>query len=342
MLRPRSFLQGKATAPEAVNSIRSQLEHTDEVLQLVLNYRSSGAPFLNLLYILPLRDREGNIAYFLGAQVDQTRALTTGTDLSLILPEDQDLRADMTSFSPAVQVEAHDVAKRPVPPTKEALDEEIPLLEGEGDEEKRRDEQRGGGGSGRTTSVVQEMKEDVGLSIRKLLPCFGGGKKREGRERREGGEEGGRDEQEESTTGGEPRASSEEGQLVPPLQKESRKVSLEQRMLDIQVTYERVSIVKRTSKSPFYRIATPLTQLSRSARDPLHVGRLLALAWLARHDSPGSRPLTSRLPQPPRLDRCAVGAERLVDRDEGAEGIGQDGFRAGQDDQPHLRLPLQA
>ncbi|EMS18186.1 hypothetical protein NBRC10512_002640 [Rhodotorula toruloides] len=276
------FLQGKATAPEAVNSIRSQLEHTDEVLQLVLNYRSSGAPFLNLLYILPLRDREGNIAYFLGAQVDQTRALTTGTDLSLILPEDQDLRADMTSFSPAVQVEAQDVAKRPVPPTKEALDEEIPLPEGEGDEEKDRYEQRGGDGGGRATSVVQEVKEDVGLSIRKLLPCFG--KKREARERREGGEEGTHDQQDETTTASEPRASTEEGQLVPPLQKESRKVSLEQRMLDIQVTYERVSIVKRTTHEILFTSAgflrslgLPGTTRQEVDRSPLVFHNLLDL-----------------------------------------------------------------
>lgn len=246
-----SFLQGKATAPEAVNSIRNLLEQTDEVLQLVLNYRSSGAPFLNLLYILPLRDRDGNIAYFLGAQVDQTRALTTGTDLSLILPEDSDLNADMTSFSPAVQTEAQDVAKRPIPPTKEALDEEIPLPEGEAFEagEKGSGDQREGDGGGKASAIVQEVREDVGLSVRKLFPCFGGKQRGEGepgdrREEQRGDAEG------EAAERGAPGTSGDEDQLVPPLQKESRKVSLEQRMLDIQVTYERVAIVKRSSASP--------------------------------------------------------------------------------------------
>ncbi|GEM08537.1 potassium voltage-gated channel Eag-related subfamily H member 8 [Rhodotorula toruloides] len=277
------FLQGKTTAPEAVNGIRNQLEHNDEVLQLVLNFRSSGAPFFNLLYIRPLRDREGNIAYFLGAQVDQTRALTTGTDLSLILPGDQDLHADMSSFSPAVQVEAQDVAKRPIPPTKEALDEEIPLPEGEDVVENGRGQQRGGGGGARATAVVQEVKEDVGLSIRKLFPCFGGKKRVEG----EGGEEREGDRYEEqvgSRTDSEPRVSSEKEPLVPPLQKESRKVSLEQRMLDMQVTYERVAIVKRTTHEILFTSAgflrslgLPGTTRQEVDRSPLVFHNLLDL-----------------------------------------------------------------
>lgn len=46
-----------------------------------------------------------------------TRALTTGTDLSLMLPAEEDvLGVDMTAFTPAVQLEARECAFKPAPP----------------------------------------------------------------------------------------------------------------------------------------------------------------------------------------------------------------------------------
>ncbi|SCZ98371.1 BZ3500_MvSof-1268-A1-R1_Chr7-1g09114 [Microbotryum saponariae] len=84
------FLQGQATAPESVQAIRTAIDNEEPITQLLLNYTASGAPFWNLLCILPLRDAAGELMYFIGGQTNLTGAIAAGSgeDLSFVLSSD--------------------------------------------------------------------------------------------------------------------------------------------------------------------------------------------------------------------------------------------------------------
>lgn len=62
------FLQGPDTDPAAVERIRQGLARRETFSVDILNYRKSGAPFLNRLRIRPLFDGEGEFIYFAGVQ----------------------------------------------------------------------------------------------------------------------------------------------------------------------------------------------------------------------------------------------------------------------------------
>jgi hypothetical protein len=64
------FLQGSGTDPQAVRRVRTALKAQREHSELFLNYRRDGSPFMNLCLLVPLTDFDGNLKYFLGAQVD--------------------------------------------------------------------------------------------------------------------------------------------------------------------------------------------------------------------------------------------------------------------------------
>ncbi|SCV71020.1 BQ2448_3782 [Microbotryum intermedium] len=85
------FLQGQATAPESVQAIRTAIDKEEPITQLLLNYTASGAPFWNLLCILPLRDAAGEVMYFIGGQTNLTGAIAAGSgeDLSFVLSSDE-------------------------------------------------------------------------------------------------------------------------------------------------------------------------------------------------------------------------------------------------------------
>ncbi|OAG12535.1 uncharacterized protein CC84DRAFT_1078982 [Paraphaeosphaeria sporulosa] len=75
------FLQGPATSKAAIKRISTALDNGQEISELLLNYRRSGQPFLNLVMMAPLMDQRGHVRYFLGAQVDITRLLEGGKGL---------------------------------------------------------------------------------------------------------------------------------------------------------------------------------------------------------------------------------------------------------------------
>jgi hypothetical protein len=64
------FLQGSGTDPEAIRRVRTALKAQREHSELFLNYRRDGSPFMNLCLLVPLTDFDGNLKYYLGAQVD--------------------------------------------------------------------------------------------------------------------------------------------------------------------------------------------------------------------------------------------------------------------------------
>ncbi|KAK4695271.1 hypothetical protein P7C70_g8582, partial [Phenoliferia sp. Uapishka_3] len=83
------FLQGNATAPDSVRSIRDAVVNGEPVTQLLLNYRLDGTPFWCLLSVLPLRDERGKIVYFIGGQTNVSGMIaSTTSSLSFLLTDD--------------------------------------------------------------------------------------------------------------------------------------------------------------------------------------------------------------------------------------------------------------
>ena len=64
------FLAGVSTEPWLSDQIRSAVHARRAVLVDILNYRGDGTPFRNGVMVTPLFGAEGEIAWFLGSQVD--------------------------------------------------------------------------------------------------------------------------------------------------------------------------------------------------------------------------------------------------------------------------------
>ncbi|MEO5973122.1 MAG: LuxR C-terminal-related transcriptional regulator [Sphingomicrobium sp.] len=64
------FLAGTGTEPWVTERIRTALDARRPVLVDILNYRSDGTPFRNGVMITPLFGDGGELAWFLGSQVD--------------------------------------------------------------------------------------------------------------------------------------------------------------------------------------------------------------------------------------------------------------------------------
>ena len=64
------FLAGEATEPWVTDQIRTAIASRRPVLVDILNYRRDGSPFRNGVLVTPLFDDEGQLAWFLGSQVE--------------------------------------------------------------------------------------------------------------------------------------------------------------------------------------------------------------------------------------------------------------------------------
>jgi PAS domain S-box-containing protein len=64
------FLAGEQTESWVSEQIRTAIETRKPVLVDILNYRRDGTPFRNGVMVTPLFDDSGELAYFLGSQVD--------------------------------------------------------------------------------------------------------------------------------------------------------------------------------------------------------------------------------------------------------------------------------
>lgn len=64
------FLAGELTEPWITNRIRDAIGLRRPVLVDILNYRRDGTQFRNAVLVTPLFDEEGELAWFLGSQVE--------------------------------------------------------------------------------------------------------------------------------------------------------------------------------------------------------------------------------------------------------------------------------
>src|SRR4051794_6502634 len=64
------FLAGEATEPWVTDQIRKAVGSRRPVLVDILNYRRDGTPFRNAVLVTPMFDEAGDLAWFLGSQVE--------------------------------------------------------------------------------------------------------------------------------------------------------------------------------------------------------------------------------------------------------------------------------
>jgi PAS domain S-box-containing protein len=67
------FLQGPKTDPSSPRRIRACLDAGQGCIEWIVNYRSDGTEFWNLLFISPVRGEDGELLYFFGNQLDITK-----------------------------------------------------------------------------------------------------------------------------------------------------------------------------------------------------------------------------------------------------------------------------
>ncbi|KAJ7562929.1 hypothetical protein O6H91_03G089500 [Diphasiastrum complanatum] len=69
------LLQGLDTDPATVKVIRDAIKEQRETTVQLLNYTKSGKSFWNLFHLQPMRDKKGDLQYFIGVQLDGSEYL---------------------------------------------------------------------------------------------------------------------------------------------------------------------------------------------------------------------------------------------------------------------------
>jgi PAS domain S-box-containing protein len=67
------FLQGPETDRETIDEIRAAIRNERELATEVLNYKKDGSSFWNALFISPVYNKQGELVYFFGSQLDVSR-----------------------------------------------------------------------------------------------------------------------------------------------------------------------------------------------------------------------------------------------------------------------------
>jgi PAS domain S-box-containing protein len=99
------FLAGAKTAPAAQALLRQAVKAGQPALAHVLNYRKNGTEFRNAVMIAPVLDDEGQVAYFLGSQMEVDERD------DLIGPARREAKAKVAGLTPRqLQVLAHMIA----------------------------------------------------------------------------------------------------------------------------------------------------------------------------------------------------------------------------------------
>ena len=67
------FLQGAGTDGDTTQRIRRAILAGRGCIEWIVNHRKDGEAFTNLLFLSPVRDRQGNTLYYFGNQLDITQ-----------------------------------------------------------------------------------------------------------------------------------------------------------------------------------------------------------------------------------------------------------------------------
>ncbi|KAL0941675.1 blue light receptor [Colletotrichum truncatum] len=79
------FLQGAHTDRGPVRRLKTAIEEGKESVELILNYKKNGDPFWNLLYVAPLYNESGKLAFFLGGQINCSTTIHSNVDVMRVL-----------------------------------------------------------------------------------------------------------------------------------------------------------------------------------------------------------------------------------------------------------------
>ena len=88
------FLQGNYTDRTATKRLKASIDNKEETVELLLNYKKSGEPFWNLLYVAPLYDGNGKLTFFIGGQINCSTTIRSNTDVLRILSTSDDPEDD--------------------------------------------------------------------------------------------------------------------------------------------------------------------------------------------------------------------------------------------------------
>ena len=109
------FLQGNYTDRTATKRLKTSIEAREETVELLLNYKKTGEPFWNLLYVgmslylyhllltrivwltsipAPLYDADGTLKFFIGGQINCSTTIRSNTDVLKILSMSDDPEDD--------------------------------------------------------------------------------------------------------------------------------------------------------------------------------------------------------------------------------------------------------
>ncbi|KAF6813814.1 Aureochrome1 [Colletotrichum sojae] len=79
------FLQGSHTDRAPIRRLKTAIEERKESVELLLNYKKNGDPFWNLLYVAPLYNEAGKLAFFLGGQINCSTTIHSNVDVMRVL-----------------------------------------------------------------------------------------------------------------------------------------------------------------------------------------------------------------------------------------------------------------
>ncbi|PPJ52031.1 hypothetical protein CBER1_10398 [Cercospora berteroae] len=110
------FLQGEDTDSSSVDRIRHCIRTQQESVEFLLNYRKNGEPFWNLLYTAPLLDSRGQVAFYIGGQVNCSSTIQDKAGIMKILaisPDHQsEKEREQTSERAKNETPASELARR--------------------------------------------------------------------------------------------------------------------------------------------------------------------------------------------------------------------------------------
>jgi PAS domain-containing protein len=95
------FLQGRYTDREAVTRLKMSIDNREESVELLLNYKKNKEPFWNLLYTAPLYDENGNVAFFIGGQINCSTTIHSASDILRLLSYSEDVDDQQEKPAPA-------------------------------------------------------------------------------------------------------------------------------------------------------------------------------------------------------------------------------------------------
>ncbi|NKJ43103.1 MULTISPECIES: PAS domain-containing protein [unclassified Novosphingobium] len=94
------FLRGPGTEADLTEELRAGIREGRPVLVEIINYKKDGTPFRNAVMVAPIFDAQGELEYFLGSQVDVSKAADLEAGHNVATARSQAARDAVALLSP--------------------------------------------------------------------------------------------------------------------------------------------------------------------------------------------------------------------------------------------------